>query len=550
MDRKTERALDVIKEFERLSGDRGIFESHWEEVAERVWPSSSKTFKSYGKNESKGMKKNQQVLDSAAASALTRFSAILDSLLTPSNQTWHRLTVADDSLARNRQVKQYFEDVNRLLFKYRYAPRANFASQNQQNYMSLGAFGTGAVFIDRLRFPGEMGIRYRNIHLGEIYFTENHQGIIDSAIRHYPLTARQVVQRWGKDNAPDVVKEALKINPEREFRFLHRVKMKESFDPERLDFRGMPFESIDVCVESKEEMEEGGFRTFPYAISRYTQAPGEVYGRGPAMEVLPAIKTLNEQKKVVLKQGHRATDPVIFTHDDGVVDGWSLKPGSINSGGMTADGRQLFGTLPVGNIAITKELMDDEKAAINDAFLVTLFQILVETPAMTATEVLERTREKGILLAPTVGRQNSEYQGPLIGREIDVLASQGLLPPMPEALREAQGEYKIEYENPLSRIKRAEEAAGLNRAVETALSIANVTQNPAPLDHFNWDVIIPEISDIQGVPTRWMRARDEVTQIRQSRAQAAEAAERVAAAPGEAALISANAKAQKVANER
>ena len=35
---------------------------------------------------------------------------------------------------------------------------------------------------------------------------------------------------------------------------------------------------------------------------------------------------------------------------------------------------------------------------INDAFLVTLFQILTETPEMTATEVIERTREKGALL--------------------------------------------------------------------------------------------------------------------------------------------------------
>ena len=59
-------------------------------------------------------------------------------------------------------------------------------------------------------------------------------------------------------------------------------------------------------------------------------------------------------------------------------------------------------------------------------------QILQDNPRMTATEVIERTREKGILLAPTVGRQQSEYLGPLVDREIDVLVEQGLLPPMPD----------------------------------------------------------------------------------------------------------------------
>ena len=47
--------------------------------------------------------------------------------------------------------------------------------------------------------------------------------------------------------------------------------------------------------------------------------------------------------------------------------------------------------------------MDEERSLINDAFLVSLFQILTETPNMSATEVIERTNEKGILLAPTVG---------------------------------------------------------------------------------------------------------------------------------------------------
>ena len=136
-------------------------------------------------------------------------------------------------------------------------------------------------------------------------------------------------------------------------------------------------------------------------------------------------------------------------------------------------------------------MMEHEAALINDAFLVTLFQILTETPQMTATEVIERTNEKGILLAPTIGRQQSEYLGPLIDRELDVLAAQNLLPPMPPRLREAQGEYEVRYDSPLARAQRAQEAAGFIRTVETVKELVNITQDTSLLDPFDFLTAIP-----------------------------------------------------------
>ena len=189
--------------------------------------------------------------------------------------------------------------------------------------------------------------------------------------------------------------------------------------------------------------------------------------------------------------------------------------------------------------------MDDERALINDAFLVTLFQILVDTPQMTATEVMERTREKGILLAPTVGRQQSEYLGSLIEREVDLLVRQGLVPAPPPALVEAGGSYRVEYDSPLSRAQRAEEVAGVMRTIETTLNIVNVTQDPAPLDHFDWDIIVPEVAEIQAVPQRWMKAMDQVNKIRLDRRQQQNQEQAVNAMPGTAAVMNANTKAQE-----
>lgn len=505
-------------------------------------PSHKNLFYSKGQLASKGEKRNEAIFDSTAAVALSRFAAILDSLLTPRTQTWHKLIPSDANLLRDRNVRLWFEEVNRTLFRYRYAPKANFASQNQANYLSLGAYGSGCLFIDKLR-EREPGIRYRDVHLSEVYFAENHQGIVDKAYRYFPMTVRQALQRWG-DKLPEKIRETK--NQETEFWFLHCVMPRSDYDPGRMDYKGMEFGSYYIAYDEKVLLEEGGFTSFPYSISRYMQCPGEVYGRSPAMDVLPAVKTLNEQKKVILAQGHRAVSPILLAPDDGVLDGFSLRPGALNSGGVTADGRPLVHALPVGNIAIGKDLMDDERALINDAFLITLFQILVETPQMTATEVLERTKEKGFLLAPTIGRQQSERLGPMIEREIDVLSSQrnpdgpgSLLPPMPELLREAKGDYRIEYESPLSRSQRAEEAVGFARSLETAIAAFNITQNPEILDFFDFDTAMPEMAEIHGMPLRWVKSAEMIQQAREMRAQQAQQQQVMQAAPGGAALMKA-----------
>jgi len=548
LDKQSGTAQQLLREFSALEGNRGTWEAHWEEIAQRVLPAYSQSFTNRGFN-TPGQKKTDYVFDSTAASGLNRFAAILDSLLTPRNQTWHRLVASNPYVQKDRTVQLWFEEVNRILFKYRYAPKGNYAAQNQQQYKSLGAFGTGAMFIDQLY--GEPGIRYRNIHLGEIYFNENHQGIVDQAYRKFPLTARQAVQRFGKDKLPDQITKAAETNEQQQFWFLHCVKPRTDYDSKRVDPKGMPFASYYVSVTDNRLITESGFTTFPYAISRYEQAPGEIYGRSPAMEVLPAIKTLNEQKKIVLKQGHRTVDPVILAHDDGIIDGFSLKPGAINMGGVSANGQPLVTTLPVGNVSLGRDLMEDERRAINDAFLVSLFQILIESPQMTATEVMERSREKGILLAPTIGRQQSEYLGPKIERELDILTKQTgsdgnpLLPPIPPLLLEAKGEYRVEYDSPLSRAQRAEEASGLMRTLETTLNVVNISQNQEPLDHFNWDVIIPEIAAIQAVPARWMRGFDEILSLREQRSEQAQQQQAINAAPSAAALIKAGAVANK-----
>lgn len=531
---------EVIRQYEQMEGDRGTWEEHWREIAERILPrqnwfnASSKT---------PGEKRTEKIFDSTAALALERFAAAMESMLTPRTQKWHRLRTGDEALDSNHEVRTYLDRVTEILFNVRYSPDANFASQLHEAYMSLGAFGTGALFIDDV--PG-LGIRYKSINLSEIYVAEDSAGKVDKVIRKFPLTARQAAQKWGFDALPQKLKTTLEKEPEREFEFLHAVLPNEEQIYGRQDFRGMPYSSFYVCHETRSLMSEGGYNTFPYAVSRYVTAPKEIYGRSPAMTVLPDVKMLNEMSKTVIRAAHKQVDPPLLLQEDGVLQAFNARPGALNYGGVDEQGRQNVQPLQTGaRVDIGLDMMNQRREVINDAFLITLFQILVETPSMTATEAMLRAQEKGALLAPTMGRQQSEMLGPLIERELDILGRAGALPEMPEALREMEGEVEIEYVSPLNRSQRAEEGVAILRTIEAMGPLAQI--DPSVMMVFDAQRVARELSEINGVPQKVLRSEEEMQEMLNEQQQAAEAQQLLAAAPAAANSAKALAEAAQTA---
>lgn len=508
----------VLHRFNDVCGLRGNWESHWEEIAERVLPRQT----GFLGERTDGEKKTQKVFDSRPMVALDRFASVMDSMITPRQTKWHNLKTNDPELNKMFEVQDWFYRVNQILYDARYAAKANFAGQNHERWTSVGAFGTGSLFID---FDPKTGLRYRCINLKDTYFLENHQGMIDTVFRKFDFTARQAVQQWGEKNLPERVQKALE-NPNesnKKFPFLHVTMPRDDVDRTKSDARGKPWASYYISIDCKQMVSEGGYNSFPYSISRYVTAPDEVYGRSPAMSALPDIKMLNEMAKTDIRSAHKLIDPPILLHDDGILGNGGMKvnmrPGGLNMGGVNRDGRALMQPFNTGaRVDIAEQKMEQRRQSIDDAFLVTLFQILVETPRMTATEALIRAQEKGMLLTPTMGRQQSEAIGPLIERELDLLAFHKILPPVPEVLMEAGGEYEIVYDSPMSRMQRAEELVGVQRTMELLTPFAQI--NPDVFDIFDPDKLAALTAEVSGVPTPVLRSLEQVDQIRQQRAAA------------------------------
>lgn len=535
---------EIVDVYNSLKGGRGTWEQHWEEIAERVLPRQM----GFIGERTDGEKRTQKIYDSRAMIALERFANVMDSMLTPRQTKWHNLKVTNPDLQKIREVQDWFYEVNQRMFDYRYSPKANFAGQNTERWISMGAFGTGCMFID---YEAGTGIRYRNVHLKDLFFCENHQGMIDTVYRRISMSARQMEQQFGRDVLPEDVLKKLD-DPKKKsekFEVVHVVMPRQDYDRNRSDSRGKPIASVYITVKEKQILSEGGYTSFPYAVSRYVTAPNEVYGRGPAMTALPDIKMVNEMSKSDIRATHKLVDPPLLLNDEGILGGGAMKvdmrPNALNFGGVDKNGRQMIQPFQTGaRVDLNEQKMEQRRASIDDAFLVTLFQILVETPRMTATEALIRAQEKGMLLTPTMGRQQSEALGPQIERELDLLMVHNLLPPIPEIMLEAGGDYEISYDSPMSRMQRAEELVGVQRTMELLTPFAQL--DPTVLDIIHPDRLAKLTAEVSGVPNPVMRTDKELEELRQQRAEAQQAQQMVESAQPMAGAIKDIAQAQSL----
>ena len=534
-------ATEIIDQQAKLNAERRNWDDLYQQVADRVWPQMA----DFNVMQSQGVNRSQKMFDSTACLALERGAAAFHSLITPDSQMWHGVRIGKDpELMDYHPVKAWADQIRRVLFSKRYSPKANFSSQAQECTRTLLAFGTLCMLTEEI--PGS-GIRYKSMHLSEIDFSENEHGIVDNVYRKFKYTARQAVNSFGKKNLPSKILDCYSKNDEvTRFDFIHNVRPNKNRNPRRKDYAGMKYYSCYVSVEGKQIVDEGGYRRFPYHVSRYATNPREIRGRGPAIVLLPDIKLLNEQEKTTLRAGHLAVDPPLLLFEDGALQGFQMRPRALNYGGVDAQGRQLVQPLQTGtNLPWAFDMLEARRKLINEGFWLTLFQILVDSPQMTATEAMLRAQEKGQLLAPPMARQQTEWLGPMVRREIDVLSEMDLIPPPPqELLQYLPVDYDphsgvgsidlaealdIEYTSPLSRMIRSEDSVAVLRTFEQLAPMAQI--DPSVYDVFDTDALPRELADINGVPAKMLRSEKAVLAMRQQKAQAMEMQNILQAAP-------------------
>ncbi|WP_394142559.1 portal protein [Burkholderia multivorans] len=517
----------------RMKEKRQSYETVWNDVIDFLMPRLDKFGQLPRPDSEKGRERAQKMFDSTAPLALRNFVAAMDSMITPATQLWHRLKAGNDVLNDNAAVKAYLQEVVRVLFAVRYRWQGGFVTQMGATYQSVGLFGPGALMIEH---DVGKGIVYRNVPMQRLWFAENNAGIIDKTHVQWELTLRQAAQRFGRENLSPSMQSALERDPEKSAIFYHAVEPRADRDPRKLDGRNMRFGSYWLDEGRDRIIQNSGFRTFPFAIGRFYVGTGDAYGGSPACDAMPDTRMANEMAKTNIRGAQKLVDPPLLASEDGVLEGFDLRSGSLNWGGLDENGNEMVKPLLTGKQAqIGIEFAQDTRQTINQWFYVTLFQILVDSGDMTATEVLQRAQEKGVLLAPTLGRTQSELLGPLIERELDILAEAAQLPEMPRELINAGANVEIEYDSPLNKAMRAGESAATLQWLQQLSVVAQF--DPRTMKAPNGLRIARMLADAGGVPVEAMNTDEELQAQEAAEAQAMQVQQALAAAPVAAGAI-------------
>lgn len=505
-----QNALEIIRRQERLAADRAPFEREWREIAEYVAPLRA-GFEPHGDSDPPG----RQRFDGTAGMAAENLAAGLWGAITNSATSWFSLRHADEALNEDVQSKAWLETATGIMREAFAAGGMRFYGRAVDLYADLVTFGTGVFYVDDADADGRLFFTCR--HLAECFVAEDERERIDTVHRRFEWTARQAARRWGKALPPRLMRAAEK-EPERRFPFIHAVMPREDYEPRRRDAKGLPFASVYVDVDSGTVIAESGYAEFPYQVPRWSTRARRVYGDSPAMLALADARMLNAMSKTTLVAAQKAADPPLLVPDEAALRGIRVSPGGIIYGGVDQDGRALYQPLATGgSIGLGLELEDRRRQAIRDAFYASLL-LMVPEPGRTATEVLARQEEKMTLLAPHLGRVQSEFLDPLIDRVFRALARAGAFPPMPRVLMKS-GRLKVDYVSPLARAQRAGEGTAVTRTLEALAPLA--AADPGVFDNFDADQLARTLADAFGLPSRSLRPMKAVETLRADRAAAA-----------------------------
>jgi hypothetical protein len=246
------------------------------------------------------------------------------------------------------------------------------------------------------------------------------------------------------------------------------------------------------------------------------------------MDVLPDIMQLQVETKRKAEAIEKQVRPPLLASIEMKNEPSSVLPGHITyAASIGAD----KGMRPIYTVNPQIEHMSQDllmiQQRIQRGFFNDLFLMISESVAKdrtTAYEIAQKNQEKLQVLGPAIERMQNEAFSKAIQRIISVVSRKNLLPPMPPSLRGVP--INIEYISILAQAQAASATAGMERFLSITGSIAAVKREA--LDIINTDEFQRVYAEFMLVPNRVVNPDEVVAQIRQSRAQAQQAAQQAA----------------------
>jgi hypothetical protein len=420
------------------------------------------------------------IYDGTALDAVEQLAASMLGNLMPPWTQWFGLKPGPDlTPAQAEALAPVLEKAARTLQAH--FDRSNFMVEIHQCFLDLIVGGTACLFIEQGE-PGDFStLRFTAVPLSGIILEEGIDGTLDGGFRILKLTLAQMRARYPRAVLPDRLIAAGTKDSQLRFELI------EAILPDKDGYRLMAFMDDD----QRKILKDVVVKDSPLVAFRWLKSPGEIYGRSPVMKALPDIKTANKVVELILKNASIAVTGIWQADDDGVLNpaNIQLKPGTIIPKAVGSHGLQPL-EMP-GRFDVSQIILDDLRGRIRHALLTDRLGP-VTSRTMTATEVLERSAEMGLLLGATYGRLQTELMTPLIQRAYAILRQRGEVPDV-----NIDGRFvTLDYRSPLAR------AQGQRNIQNTLFWLQSVqAMGPAALSAVNWPQAARVLGDALGVPS-------------------------------------------------
>lgn len=512
---------EIVKRYDRLRSERGNFDFRWEKMAPYIAPSR------LGINtlQTPGTKQTNNVYDSTAMMAAEIMAQFIAGHVINPSQQWFGLKMRQEEINKSDAVKEWLEECRDRMLKG-FASSA-FYAEGPESLIDYGGFGTGSLFVEEAPQPVNRTIEdFRGFYfhadkIGRFVIAEGPDGLVDTEMREWRLSARAARDQWGEERLPEKIKGALqKGEVDTLFPFVHAVYSRPKGEY-KAGALGMPWASCWVEKESKQIVHEGGYQKFPSAVPRYHKTPGEVYGRGRGDLAFPDTYTLNAAKRMGLEDWALKLRPPVLSRHDSVIGTLRLVPGgqtSVNTHGQPiAQTIMPFQTGSHPEVSAIKE--EELRKSIRQIFYVDQILALLEVQKteMTAYEYAKKIELLFRLLGPVYGRLEWEYLYRIIDIAFDIMLDAGAFPPPPDEIFESDGEIDIEFQNPISKAQRAGDVEAINLAVQDLAPLGQIF--PQVWDGLDPDKTRAHIFEVRGVPAKVTRSDEEIAAVREAKAQ-------------------------------
>lgn len=508
---------DLIREGETLKSERGLWNTHWQDLSSLGLPDYAEFYMQWAP----GAKRTQQIIESTFQWVIQRAAALVHQRLCGMGQRWLYLRTDSDKLNKDYAWRTWLDDVTQRMQTVFDDPARGFHTAFQPQVVQLLGFGTGPQFVGEL--PQNGGPYFQSSSLTEVHIIcdDRHRPIGEH--RFYPLTLRQVVTQFGLKALPEDMQRMAATAPNTIVKIQHVVRPRDYNDVGRMGALGFEYLSLYILPDKKVPLAlESGFRENPYIVARWRRTPQENYGRCPAMDALPDVKTLQEAMRSWIKMVHKQVDPPLIVDDEGTLrPSINTAPGKRSYARRDSNGKWNFEYMPPpGNFEIGQEQIKAWQTIIGKHFFIDLLQMPEPVSErgsvlhMSATEAAGRMRQQMEAIGPIISNLETELLGPLCRRVYSVMWRAGMIPPPPGMLNGAR--VIPSFVSQLAVAARSQDADTLGQWINYLNQLA--ASHPEI-----WDVVDDQgysevTADALRVPMKARATTEAIQAIRQNRA--------------------------------